>query len=292
MQVGKSWMWLESGAQPHELADPGWLDFIGAISPGKVVVGVDFAYGSDSSAVVTLDGAGRVLGFRPVNPDPRGPDMGQVMTFGRGQQSFLPPTFKPTSTGAGLLDLGTDDPDVAQRAADLRLLRALIDSPEPEASVPGRDAFEEMLAKLEAPDRRFETLTKKQRGWASSVAERAGIDWVTSEDISTRNAAVPRGREVQMSSDVDKRPLAPPGKKQHVELSFGTGHPNVRHVIPVESFTMEDRGRFDDDWVPAEGVESIVGAIPSRAPALPPILEAAQPGPGERTRRPARRPRA
>ena len=93
---------------------------------------------------------------------------------------------------------------------DTQLLTAIIESPgvQPEAS----EAFQEMLDGLTSG--KWHELTKKQREWASGVAERLGIDLGAANLVSSGAVKPTEAERASLGAFLStlKRPMKPPGR--------------------------------------------------------------------------------
>ena len=96
--------------------------------------------------------------------------------------------------------------DMSPRASDLYLLRELLKKDE--LGENEREAFDDMLVKLDGAERR--ALSLAQRAWATSRADALGIGVL---DPAERNKNVPRGREVAPSAALLNKPLRPPSRR-------------------------------------------------------------------------------
>ena len=131
-----------------------------------------------------------------------------------GQEGGLPGAreeYGGSSSRGAPADLGFSPNE--QRVKDLVLLHALCDdtlSPFGGGLKDAeRQAFEDMRDALEAPVRKYETLSPKQREWATRRADEMSLDLRTPAE---RNADVPRGHEVESRAAQLGLPLAPPGR--------------------------------------------------------------------------------
>jgi hypothetical protein len=105
------------------------------------------------------------------------------------------------------------------RADDISLLKRALtkldETSEERKIVFAREAFEDMLEKLEAGvyavhdgEHWAKGLTKKQRDWVTSMLDEPG----EYENLISSGKA-PRGREVPTPAVLQTRPLRPPGRK-------------------------------------------------------------------------------
>ena len=127
--------------------------------------------------------------------------------------------------GVSLEDFVAETTEEVRRAADLTMLRELVDqepyNPDPEAQGWGDrrsegvdlsddeyEAFSDMLEHLEK--RPGLLLTEKQREWAYRRARDLGLDCV---NPAPDNSRVPRGHEVELAVASMPKPLKPPGRR-------------------------------------------------------------------------------
>lgn len=96
---------------------------------------------------------------------------------------------------------------LAQRDRDLALLRKLVDENDGGLYSGERQAFWDMLERLEVEEQ--SQLTDKQRSWVTETAER--LDCADAVESRFTDGPVPRGREVEIL--VKDKPLRPPTRR-------------------------------------------------------------------------------
>jgi hypothetical protein len=92
----------------------------------------------------------------------------------------------------------------AQGELDRKKLRAAL--AEADLKEKPRADFEDMLDRIHEQFGEYPSLTERQRAYVENVLEELGVDH---RDPAERNAAVPRGREVQLTFDARLPPRGP-----------------------------------------------------------------------------------